>query len=127
MARILTSGAESASALTENVTLTGPGPITFDTATKRSGARSFKLDTGASSQTSFVQPAVNSSTIGSYFRAYLNFAAFPTSGNCRIFQHGDAVITTPTKGFLIQILSDGSIGAQNANGGTVIGTPFSTY
>jgi hypothetical protein len=127
MARILTSGAESASALTENVTLTGPGPITFDTATKRSGARSFKLDTGASSQTSFVQPAVNSSTIGSYFRAYLNFAAFPTSGNCRIFQHGDAVITTPTKGFLIQILSDGSIAAQNANGGATLGTPFSTY
>src|SRR3954454_19365154 len=78
MARIFTSGAESASTLTEAVGTSGT--VTFDTTTKRSGTRAYKHDSAANA-VAWVQNQVGSGLSTQYFRTYLNFAAWPDGSN----------------------------------------------
>ena len=77
MARLWTSGGESGALLSERVRLLGTGTFTFDTSVTRSGARSYKYDSGASLAVTsvFDFTAVNATTY--YARVYRRFDVAP--------------------------------------------------
>jgi len=78
MARLWTSGGESGALLSERVRELGTGTITFDTSVTRSGARSYKYDSGASSiavTANFDVTAVDATTY--YARVYRRFDVAP--------------------------------------------------
>lgn len=81
MARLLTAGAETLSAIGENKTMEGGittvAAITVDTGTVHSGSKSFKCDTAAGAQ-AYIEKVITP-VLGTIFyaRAWINLPAYP--------------------------------------------------
>ncbi|HET9613852.1 MAG TPA: hypothetical protein VFP22_03480 [Candidatus Limnocylindrales bacterium] len=111
MARLFTSGAETADLTTEGLTI-GAGTPTIDTGQVRSGSRSFKFNAGAGNAIQALTLSLTGTVVGrAYFaRAYFYYTAAP-SADTRVF------------GFLSQISvyvkTTGVLVVRMANAGTV--------
>lgn len=126
MARLLTAGGETADTTAEGFTKIGTNTITFDTGTVRSGSRSLKYDATAGNLAGGHQFAFTGATSRNYYiRAYVRFAAAPTSTSpiIRLFNgtHDCYAVRLSTTGTL-QLWTASSGGTQVGSDSAALST-----